>query len=79
MKRSKLFLVDKIELRDKVVEMLVAGVDVRLGPDAHNPVEMMNVDMYEHSVQSGQNLLALWLESFGERNVRGHRKQLEYS
>ena len=59
--------------------MFVAGVDVGLGPDAHDPVEMMDVDVYEHSVQSGQDLLALWLESFGERNVRGDRKQLEYS
>jgi len=72
---SKLLLVDQIELSDEVVEVFVAGVDVGLGPDAHDPVEMMDVDVYEHSVQSGQDLLALWLESFGERNVRGDRKQ----
>ena len=76
---SKLLLVDQIELSDEVVEVFVAGVDVGLGPDAHDPVEMMDVDVYEHSVQSGQDLLALWLESFGERNVRSDRKQLEYS
>ena len=58
--------------------MFVAGVYVRLCPDAHNPVEMMHINVHEHPVQSRQNLLALWLERFRERNVRCHRKQLEY-
>ena len=76
LQRCELLLIDQIKLGDEVVEVFVAGVDVRLGPDTHNPVEMMNVDMYEHSVQPGQNLLALWLEGLREWNVRGDRKQL---
>ena len=38
----------------------------------------MHINVHEHPVQSRQNLLALWLERFRERNVRRHRKQLEY-
>ena len=75
----KLLLIDQIKLSHEVVEVFVAGVDVGLCPDTHDPVEMMDIDVYEHPVQPGQNLLALWLESFRERNVRCHRKQLEYS
>ena len=77
LKRSKLFLVDKIELRNKVVEMLVAGVDVRLGPDAHDSVEVVDVDVDKHAVQSGQDLLTLGLERLGEGDVCGDREQLE--
>ena len=78
LQRSELLLIDQIELGDEVVEVFVAGVDVGLGADAHDPVEVMNVDVNKDSVEPGQNLLALWLESFGERNVRRDRKQLEY-
>jgi len=76
LKRSKLFFVDKIELRDKVVEMLVAGVDVGLGPDAHDSVEVVDVDVDKHAVQSGQDLLALGLERLGEGDVCGDREQI---
>ena len=73
---SELLLIDQIELGDEVVEVFVAGVDVGLGADAHDPVEVMNVDVNKDSVEPGQNLLALWLEGLREWNVRGDRKQL---
>ena len=76
---GELLLIDQIKLSDEVVEVFVAGVHVRLCPDTHDPVKMMDVDVYEHPVQPCQNLLALWLEGFRERNVRCHRKQLEQS
>ena len=57
--------------------MLVAGVDVRLGPDAHDSVEVVDVDVDKHAVQPGQNLLTLRLESLRKWNVRRHRKQLQ--
>ena len=76
---SELLLIDQIKLSDEVVEVFVAGVYVGLRSDAHNPVKMMDINVHEHPVQPRQDLLALWLESFWERNVRGHRKQLEYS
>ena len=76
LQRSELLLIDQIELGDEVVEVFVAGVDVGLGADAHDPVEVMNVDVNKDSVEPGQNLLALWLEGLREWNVRGDRKQL---
>ena len=79
LQRSELLLIDQIELGDEVVEVFVAGVDVGLGADAHDPVEVMNVDVNKDSVEPGQNLLALWLEGLREWNVRGDRKQLEDS
>ena len=47
-----------------------------LGADAHDPVEVMNVDVNKDSVEPGQNLLALRLEGLREWNVGGDRKQL---
>jgi len=75
LQRSELLLIDQIELGDEVVEVFVAGVDVGLGADAHDPVEAMNVDVNKDSVEPGQDLLALWLEGLREWNVRGDRKQ----
>ena len=57
--------------------MFVTGIDVRLGPNAHNPVEVVNVDMDKNSVQSGQDLLALRLETLGEGDICCDRKQLK--
>ena len=58
--------------------MFVTGIDVRLGPNAHDPVEVVNVDMDKNSVQSGQDLLALRLETFGEGDICCDRKQLKH-
>ena len=57
--------------------MFVAGVDVRLGPDAHDAIEVVNVDMNKHPVQSGQDLLTLRLERLWKWNVRRYREQLK--
>jgi len=56
--------------------MFVAGIDVRLSPDAHDPVEVVNIDMDKNSVKSGQDLLALRLETLGEGDICCDRKQL---
>lgn len=76
LQRSELLLIDELELGDEVVEMLVAGVDVGLGPDAHDPVEVVHVHVDKHAVQPRQDLLALRLEALGEGNVGGDGKQL---
>lgn len=47
----QLFGVYEIELGDKVVEVLVAGVDVRLGAHLGNAVKMVDVHMHEHAEQ----------------------------
>ena len=77
LQRCELLLIDQIELRHEVVEVFVAGVDVGLGPDAHDSVKVVNVDVDKHAVQPGQNLLTLRLESLRKWNVRRHRKQLQ--
>ena len=57
--------------------MLVAGVHVRLGPDAHDSVKMVNVDVDKYPVKTCQDFLALGLERFGERYVCCDWKQLK--
>ena len=52
----ELLVVDEGELCDEVVEVLVARVDVRLGADRHQPVEVVHVHVDEDAVQSGQDL-----------------------
>ena len=52
----KLFVVDEGELCDEVVEVLVARVDVRLGSDGHEAVEVVHVHVDEHAVESRQDL-----------------------
>ena len=51
-------MVRKVELGDKVVEVLVAGVDVGLSPHLAHAVEVVDVDVNEHSEQTRQNLLS---------------------
>ena len=77
LQRRELLLVDELELGDEVVEVLVAGVDVRLGADAHDAVEVVHVDVDEHAVQPSQDLLALRLERLGEGDVSRDGKQLK--
>ena len=67
----KLLVIQQVELGDKVIEVLVAGVDVGLSPDGHEPVKVVDVDMHEHSVEPRQNLLANGAEILGERDVSG--------
>jgi len=76
LKWGKLFLVDQIKLGDKVVEVLVAGVDVWFCPDAHDPVEVVDIHVDKDPVEPRQDLFALWLETLGERDVCSHREKL---
>jgi len=72
----ELLLINKLKLCDEVVEMLVAGVDVGLGADAHDPVKVMNIDVNKHAIQASQDLFALRLKSLREGNIGGDRKQI---
>jgi hypothetical protein len=47
----QLFGVNEVELGDKVVEVLVAGVDVRLRAHLGDAVEMVDVHVHEHTEQ----------------------------
>ena len=76
MERGELFLVDQMKLGDKVVEVLVAGIDVRFCPDAHDPVEVVDIHVDKDSVEPCQDLLALGLETLRERDVRSHGEKL---
>lgn len=66
--RLQLLGVDEAELRDEVVEVLVAGVDVRLGPHAKDAVKVVDVDMDKDAEEAGQDLGADLLEVLGEGN-----------
>lgn len=55
--RLQLFVVREVELSDKVIEMLVAGIDVCLGPHLAHAVKMVDVDVDKHPEQTRQNLL----------------------
>ena len=52
----KFFIIHEMKFGHKVVEVLVARVDVRLGADRHQPVEVVHVHVHEHAVQAGQDL-----------------------
>lgn len=54
----QLFLVREVELSDKVVVMLVAGVDVSFGPHLAHAVKVVDVDVDKHPEQTRQNLLS---------------------
>lgn len=54
----QLFVVGEVELGDKVIEMLVAGVDVSLRPHLAHAVKVVDVDVDKHPEQTRQNLLS---------------------
>lgn len=54
----QLFVVREVELSDKVIEMLVAGVDVSLSPHLAHAVKVVDVDVDKHPEQTRQNLLS---------------------
>lgn len=56
--RLQLFVVREVELSDKVIEMLIAGIDVSLGPHLANTVKVVDVDVNKHPEQTRQNLLS---------------------
>lgn len=66
--RLQLWLVDEGELRDEVIIVFVAGVDVSFCPHTANDVKVMNVDVYEHPKQPAQDLLADLLEVLRKRD-----------
>lgn len=76
LQRGELLLVNKLELCDKVVEMLVAGVNVGLGAYAHDSVEVVNIHVDKHTIQTSQDLLALRLKSLREGDISSDRKQI---
>lgn len=62
----QLFGVNEVELRDKVVEVLVAGVDMRLGAHLCDAVEMVDVHVHEHPEQPRQDLAHCLQEGLGK-------------
>ena len=46
----ELLVVDEGKLRDEVVEVLVAGVDMGLGANRHEAVKVVHINVYEDSV-----------------------------
>lgn len=62
----QLFGVDEAELRDKVVEVLVAGVHVRLRAHLGDAIEMVDVHVHEHAEQPGQDLAHCLQEGLGK-------------
>lgn len=67
--RLQLLGVDEAELLDEVVEVLVAGVDVRLGAHVRNAVEVVDVHVHEHAEQPRQDLPHGRQEGPGERRA----------
>lgn len=60
-------VINEVELRDEVVVVLVAGIDVGLCTHAADAVKVMNVNMHKHPEETAQDLLAHLLEVPGER------------
>lgn len=74
--RLQLLGVDEAEFRDEVVEVLVAGVDVRLGAQLRDAVKVVDVDVHENAEEPRQDLLHHLQEVLGERRAcTGDRAQ----
>lgn len=54
----QLLAVDEVHLRDEVIEVFVAGVDVGLCTHHDDPVEVVDVDVHEDPEEAAQDLLA---------------------
>ena len=67
LQRGELLFVDQLELGDEVVEVLVAGIHVGLRSYRHDPIEVMDIDVHKYSVETREDLLALWLEGLRSR------------
>ena len=57
--------------------MLIAGIDMRLSTDTHDPVKVVDIHVDKNSVQPRQDLLALWLKTLWERNICCDREELK--
>lgn len=62
-------MLNEAKLRDEVIIVFVAGVDVGFGPHAADAVEMVDVDVYKDPEETAQDLLAHLLKVLGERNT----------
>lgn len=62
-------MVNKAELPDEVVKVLVAGVDMSLSTHVDDAVEVVDVDMDKDTEEPGEDLSANLLELLGEGNT----------
>lgn len=62
-------MVNKAELPDEVVKVLVAGVDVSLSTHVDDAVKVVDVDMDKDTEEAGEDLSANLLELPGEGNT----------
>ncbi len=67
-KRLQLRVVDEAELRDEVVVVFIAGVDVGFSSHTTDHVKVMDVHVYKHPKQAAQYLLAHLLKVLWERD-----------
>lgn len=65
----QLLAVYEVHLRDEVIEVLVAGVDVGFCAHHNDPVEVVDVHVDEHPEEATQDLLADLEEVPGEGNT----------
>ena len=73
-------MVGEVELDDKVIEMLVAGIDVSLGPHLAHAVKVVDVDVDKHPEQTRQNLLSHLHEGLREGSTcESNRWRREHS
>lgn len=75
-KRLQLRVVDEAELRDEVVVVFVAGVDVGLSSHTTDHVKVMDVHVYKHPKQAAQYLLAHLLKVLWKRDSYSCRKDV---
>ena len=62
-------LAHQVKLADKIVEMLVASIDVGFSTDGHKSIKVMDINVDKHPEQSRQYLLALTVKCLGKRNI----------
>lgn len=60
---------DDAELRDEVIVVFVAGIDVGLSSHTADAVKVMDVHVHKDPEETAQDLLAHLLEVLGERNT----------
>lgn len=65
----QLLAVYEVHLSDEVIEVFVAGVDVGLRAHHNDPVEVVDVDVYEDPEEATQDLLADLQEVLWEGNT----------
>lgn len=62
-------MVNKAELPDEVVKVLVAGVDMSLSTHVDDAVKVVDVDMDKDTEEAGEDLSANLLELLREGNT----------